>query len=270
MKIIHFSDIHTGGHLNTVKALFDKRIIGTLNYRLRRKKHVHWEYLSKAIEVIQKEKPDFVINTGDLTSVSSVGEFKEAEDRLSPIIKDDSFEFINVPGNHDYYVKSQQNLTARNSTYHLLNRQKFTLDELPLKIEKEEATFILVDESRPNSGTQSSGIIYQKDIDKIQQWTEQPRQKPVILIGHYPLRDKLGNPLAKRRALENSEALYSMLVNEKINVTLCGHIHAAFARKEKCGSMEVCSGSLTIGGKLNKLEFDKSTGKFTQSWIDLR
>ena len=270
MKIIHFSDIHTGGHLSTYRALFDKRIIGTINYRLRRKKHIHWEYLSRAIEVIKKERPDYVINTGDLTSVSSLGEFTEAKDRLVPLVNDSSFEFINVPGNHDYYVKNKQSFTARNSTYNFLNRQKFVLEDLPLKLERDEAIFILADESRPNSGTKSSGIIYQKDIEKIQQWLEQPRQKPVILVGHYPLRDKLGNPLAKRRALENSEALYSMLVNEKINVTLCGHIHAAFARNEECGSMEICSGSLTIGGKLNKLEFDESTGRFTQSWIDLR
>ncbi|MCH2205925.1 MAG: metallophosphoesterase [Lentisphaerales bacterium] len=270
MKLIHFSDIHTGGHLSTFKALFDKRIIGTINYKLRRQKYIHWEYLEKALEVIDKEKPDYVINTGDITSVSAIGEFKEASERLTPLVENNSFTFLNVPGNHDYYIDNPVNLKAKIDTYNFLNRRKFKIEDLPHKIESEEAIFILVDESRPNSGTQSSGFFDEKNYQKINQWLKDSPQKPVILIGHYPLRDKIGNPLSQRRSLENSEALFTMLENGRINVTLCGHIHAAFSREEDSGSLEICSGSLTIGGKMNKLEFDKSTGKFSQSWIDLR
>ena len=82
MKIIHFSDIHIGGHLDSFKSCFDKRLIGTLNYKLRRKRHVIWERLERAIDLIKEEKPDYVINTGDITSVSEPSEFKEAERRL--------------------------------------------------------------------------------------------------------------------------------------------------------------------------------------------
>ncbi|MCM8529959.1 MAG: metallophosphoesterase [Lentisphaeraceae bacterium] len=269
MKILHFSDIHTGGHFNSLKSLFDKRIIGTINYRLRRKKHVHWDRLDRAIEIIKNEKPDVVINTGDITSVSESSEFLEAKNRLEPLVKEDSFLFLNVPGNHDYYIDSQLHFADRNTTYSYLNRAAFELEELPLKIETKAATFILVDESRPNKGSQSSGHITNEAIKKIEKWTSIKQEKPYILVGHYPLKDKLGNPLAQRRHLENSEPLLSLLENGKINVTLCGHIHAPFIRKENSGALEVCAGSLTIGGKLNKLELNESTGEFTHSWIDL-
>jgi 3',5'-cyclic AMP phosphodiesterase CpdA len=270
MKIIHFSDIHTGGRLSSLKSLFNKSVIGTLNYKLRRQKHVHWERLEKAIEVIKQEKPDLVINTGDITSVSDPKEFQEASQRLKALVEDTSFQFINVPGNHDNYIENKECLENRDLTYSYLNRQKFELKTFPLRIELEKINLILVDESRPNSGTISSGLIKAEDIDKIKNWTQGNQLKPTILIGHYPLLNKLGQPLPERRCLENSEALLEMLENRKIDVTLCGHIHAAFARKHDIGSIEVCAGSLTIGGKLNKLEYNQSTGNFSQSWIDLK
>lgn len=270
MKIIHFSDIHTGGYIRSLGAFFDKRIIGTLNYKLRRKRHINWTYLNKALEVIKKEKPDYVINTGDLTSVSEKSEFQEALERLKPITKDKSIEFLNVPGNHDFYIKSKQARLNRTSTYNELNRHKFSLEELPLKIETEKCTFILIDESRPNRGTNSSGFLKPEDFQKIEKWLTESGPKPVILVGHYPLKNKLGDPLPKRRALENAELLTSLLEKGKISINLCGHIHSAFKREEQSGSLEICAGSLTIGGKMNKLEFNSETNSFSQSWIELK
>ena len=269
MKIIHFSDIHTGGYLKSLKALFDKRIIGTLNYKLRRKKHVKWEYLDKAIKIIESEKPDLVINTGDLTSVSDPLEFKEALIRLEPILKNENFSFLNVPGNHDFYTHNQEGIDFRYSTYDQLNRNKFPLKKFPHKHETEHCTFILVDESRPNRGINSSGHLKIEDYEKIKSWSEESK-KPVILVGHYPLKNKAGEALAKKRALENAELLSDLLEKGKISVTLCGHIHSAFVREEQSGSLEVCAGSLTIGGKLNKLEYNSETNSFSQSWIELK
>ena len=270
MKIIHFSDIHTGGYIRSIGAFFDKRIIGTLNYKLRRRRHVKWEYLDKALKVIKEEKPDFVINTGDLTSVSEASEFEEALERLKPITEDQSLSFLNVPGNHDFYISSKEASNNRQKAYNTLNRNKFTLNELPLKIDTEKCTFILIDESRPNKGTNSSGALKPDDFKKIDKWLSENQSKPVILIGHYPLKNKLGDPLPKRRALENAELLTSLLEKGKISVNLCGHIHSAFKREEQSGSLEICAGSLTIGGKMNKLEFNSETNSFSQSWIELK
>ncbi len=182
MKIIHFSDIHTGGYIRSVGAFFDKRIIGTLNYKLRRKRHVKWEYLDKAIKIIKEEKPDYIINTGDLTSVSEASEFNEAIERLKPITDDESIEFLNVPGNHDFYIKKSSASKHRLKTYNELNRNKFSLEDLPLKIETDKCTFILVDESRPNKGTNSSGALKLQDFQKIEKWLIGTNSKPVIFI----------------------------------------------------------------------------------------
>ena len=269
MKIIHFSDIHTGGRFS-MGALFDKRVIGTVNYHLTRRKHVIWDRLKRAIQIIEKEKPDIVINTGDLTSVSQPAEFDEAVERLQSLTSNTNFEFLNVPGNHDYYVDRPEVLSYRNKTFNLLNREQFPIEDFPLKHETEHLIFILVDESRPNSGTQSSGYFKQDNLTKINKWIADAGNKKVILVGHYPLRTAIGEALAARRSLENGELLYALLEKGKISVNLCGHIHAAFKRVEKSGSIEVCAGSLTIGGRLNKLEFNCNTGNFSQSWIEVK
>lgn len=270
MKIIHFSDIHTGSSPKSVGAFFDKRVIGAINYKLRRKKHVNWHFLDKALEVIKQEKPDYVINTGDLTSTGEPSEFQEALSRLAPVTESQETDFLNVPGNHDFYTKNQTAAASRLKTYNLLNRGKYPLEKFPHKIEKPESIFILVDESCPNQLTSSAGFLKTTDFEKIDQWCSEANGKPVVLIGHYPLKNSLGKPLAKRRALKNAQGLVDLLEKGKITVSLCGHIHAAFKRQEASGSLEVCAGSLTIGGKLNKLEFDQKTSHFHQNWIDLR
>jgi 3',5'-cyclic AMP phosphodiesterase CpdA len=269
MKILHFSDIHTGGHFSTT-SLFDKRLIGTLNYRLRRKHHVKWERLERAIEHIETEKPDFVINTGDITSVSNKAEFDEALKRLQRLTENTNFTFLNVPGNHDYYVDNSELLNYRNKAYDTLNRGKFPLNEFPCRLRTENVDFWMLDESRPNNGTLSSGIFKSQDLTILEQWTKEADEKKVILIGHYPLRNNLGQALKARRALENGELLYELLAKGKISINLCGHIHAAFCRKEQSGSLEICAGSLTIGGRMNKLEYNDSTNTFDHSWIELK
>jgi 3',5'-cyclic AMP phosphodiesterase CpdA len=270
MKILHFSDIHTGGKISSLKSLFDKRIIGTLNYTFRRKRHVFWDRLERAIDIINTEKPDIVINTGDITSVSEPGEFDEALDRLKAITENNDFTFLNVPGNHDYYINNNELLTYRNNSYNTLNRGKFPLEKFPCRLQTKHIDFIMIDESRPNSGTQSSGHAKMADIETITKWTEEADDKKVILVGHYPLRNRLGQALDERRALENSDLLYDLLEKGRIAINLCGHVHAAFVREEASGSKEICAGSLTIGGRMNKLEYDSSSGEFCHSWIELK
>lgn len=268
MKIIHFSDIHTGRLNLHPKALLDKRVIGGLNYTFRRKKHIRWHYFNRLLEIIKDEKPDMVICTGDFTSTSTIKEFQEVQRIMAPIIEDQNFEFLCVPGNHDYYIHDKKSFAKRSETFNYLNRGKHPIDEFPRCHESHGINFLMIDESRPNRSSQSSGILRQGDFAKIEQWISENPDKPAILIGHYPLRDYDGSPLAERRALENGENLYKLLQNGQLDLALCGHIHHPYARWEESKSAEFCAGSLTISGKANMIIYNEESKTFSQSWIN--
>ena len=143
------------------------------------------------------------------------------------------------------------------------------LQKFPCRFEKKGVLFIMLDESRPNSGSRSNGYFKPNELAQVKQWIAEAGAKKVILVAHYPLRDKLGHGLSHRRSLENGDLLYELLENGQIDINLCGHIHAAFVRQEASGSREICAGSLTIGGRLNKLEFDEEKKIFKHSWIEV-
>ena len=253
MKILHFSDIHTGAFSSNLSALLDKRLIGGLNYTFRRKKHIHWEFFERFLEIIKEEQPDVVISTGDFTSTSAAKEFAEVRERMSTIVSNTNFRFFCVPGNHDYYTNDKKSLQIRKETFDYLNRKQFSLDQLPLRLEIDGVHFILIDQSKPNTLSQSSGILRDQDFEKIESWISEKKESPAIIVGHYPMRDAKGIKLEERRALENGDKLYTLLQSGQVDLALCGHIHHPFARWEDSGSAELCAGSLTIGGKVNKI-----------------
>jgi len=103
-------------------------------------------------------------------------------------------------------------------------------------------------------------------------WLDPPRgpDETRVLVGHFPVLDERGRALGRRRHLANARALHEALVDGRLDVSLCGHIHAPFVRRERTGSMEVCAGALTVFGKINIVEFGPDGSNVSQSWIDVQ
>ena len=66
MRIAHFSDIHVGRWPQEIRAHFDKRLLGSLNYRLRRSHQFSRDFLPRALCQLRMLAPDWVVCTGDL------------------------------------------------------------------------------------------------------------------------------------------------------------------------------------------------------------
>ncbi len=271
MRIVHFSDIHAGGWLQDFRGYFDKRLLGAFNYLLRRKHHHDWNLVEAAISKIKSLAPDIVICTGDFTSISEPAEFLRAKNALMPLIDDTSFEFLYVPGNHDYYVKKASCVSALYETFHIVNRGKFSLDDLPVCVDLNGISFVLLNEAVPVNLFKSTGVVDMKSKDWLTSRfnDEAVNDNMFILVAHFPIFDKFGNPLSFRRRCENNEILQSALREKKIDISLCGHIHSHFSRWEDCGSVEFCAGSLTFTGILNLVDIDDSKRLISQKWIDV-
>ena len=265
MKIHHFSDIHEGAFPGPL-AILSKRFFGGFNYCFLRKKHVQWQCLERAIEQIKKDKPEIVVISGDFTSTGSTKEFSMARKRLEPLRAIEDLIILAVPGNHDNYIDDKKSYKAMMEFIVWLTAGVVT--EFPCRIEVPEAVFYLSDHSKPRPIKLSSGELTEETYLKLKEWSALDKGKVRVAIGHYPFLNDLGNELPARKSLDNGKKALSLLQSGDLEVNLCGHIHRGFLRTEDSGAIEVCAGSLTMGGQVNELEIVEN--KVEQNWIEMK
>ena len=104
VKICHFSDLHlVPGQPVSWWALINKRALGYANLRFNRGKTHRPENLSILLESVVKERADWVVVTGDFTSLALDFEF----DTIHRLFKEAGLSPENtviIPGNHDRYT----------------------------------------------------------------------------------------------------------------------------------------------------------------------
>ena len=102
-KLAHISDIHLGPLPKlTFRELASKRILGFVNWRLNRRKHLFSDTLEKVVDDMESRSPDHIAITGDLVNLATGIEIRAAADWLEEI--GDPLKVSVVPGNHDAYV----------------------------------------------------------------------------------------------------------------------------------------------------------------------
>jgi len=267
MRIVHFSDLHAGGRITDLRGIFDKRLLGTLNHFCRRR-HTHdWARIPRAVALIKQLKPDLVVCTGDLTTLSEPAEFERIQRDLRGLATDRRFELFFVPGNHDCYVPDEPCQRSLREVFATLNRGRWRLEELPVAVEFQHARFVLVNEATPAPLYASYGEIDARTEAWLRANLVAPAPRPTILIGHYPLYDADGYKLSWRRRCKNNGVLQKAFGAGVIRLALCGHIHTPFVRQEANGVMEVCAGSLPHYGLLNVIDFDLVNDRLHQRWV---
>lgn len=103
-KLAHLSDVHLGPMPSvTPKLLANKRFIGFLSWRFRRRSIHSNGVLNRLVTDIKQAKVDHVAFTGDLVNIALPDEFSRGQRWLNELGSADHVSF--VPGNHDTYVK---------------------------------------------------------------------------------------------------------------------------------------------------------------------
>lgn len=102
-RLAHLSDPHLTS-LEGVRpgSLRDKRLLGWLSWRRKRRLHHRPEILARIVEDIRSTTPDQIAVTGDLTHIGLPGELEAARDWLVGL--GDAERVTVIPGNHDLYV----------------------------------------------------------------------------------------------------------------------------------------------------------------------
>jgi 3',5'-cyclic AMP phosphodiesterase CpdA len=102
--LAHISDVHLGP-LPAVRItdLLSKRITGYINWKRNRASHLIDETLGQMVDAMQRQKPDHIAMTGDLTNLALDAEIAGAAVWLQSLGAADRVSA--VPGNHDAYVR---------------------------------------------------------------------------------------------------------------------------------------------------------------------
>ena len=271
MRIVHFSDIHIGCWTRDPSALIDKRLLGQLNYFLHRRPTFRYELIERAAYRIRSLAPDWVVCTGDITSVGSPEEFDRALQLLSVLVESAPHTFLFVPGNHDAYARDPACRAKLEEAFARLNGQARELEGTLQEVKAGRLRFLLVNEAAPTSWVLSSGGMSVASRNALASRLDAPRLEGEkrVLVGHFPLRDALGRPLPRRRRLGDADWLFERFEDSQFDVALCGHVHTPFVRWESAGCVEICAGSLTAHGIFSVLDYSPMTGRFSQFWEDV-
>jgi 3',5'-cyclic AMP phosphodiesterase CpdA len=106
-RLAHLSDPHIPPMPPVqILQLFNKRITGYLNWRLRRGVWHRRDVLDALVRDLRAQKPDHVALTGDLANLALESEFEAGRDLLGHLGTPENVTVI--PGNHDNYVRGAE------------------------------------------------------------------------------------------------------------------------------------------------------------------
>lgn len=232
ITLLHVSDFHFTDESLPLKnlirreGLLSKRITGWLNHKMNPNRRFHAEIRSRLIDYLIRTDWDYLVFSGDLTTLSLEQEFEEARKQLEPLIQKGTV--IMTPGNHDRYTKGaldpdlmaqtfsdcfpfNQQLSATNGIHHL---------EL-----SDAAVLFEIDMACPRLHTSSRGEI-QTDLKACEPFiTSNYNDRLKLVVGHYPafLPENVKEGVLHKLAGKNR--LQQFLMRNNIDIYLHGHIH---------------------------------------------
>jgi 3',5'-cyclic AMP phosphodiesterase CpdA len=233
MKLAHLSDVHLG----PVPAAaiwtdyLNKRAIGYMSWRFRRRKIHDRDVLDAVIADIHRHKPDHVALTGDLVNIALPAEFTQASEWLKSFGLPDWITF--VPGNHDAYVETSWETGAGLLADYMTGDMRmpghrrpdgFALP-FPFVRQRRNVALIGVSTAVPQSLRRAGGMLGAPQIEALGVILRDLGEKGfcrILLIHHAPLP---GQSIA-RKALSDAAGLRDIIKSNGVELVLYGHKHA--------------------------------------------
>lgn len=268
MRILHYSDPHIPTPLHRVPLAkwFSKRAIGGANLFLGRYRLFADgpEKLGALARFKKDNQVDLVICTGDYTALGLNHEYQEAVQTVKQLM-DAPLGYINVPGNHDYYVTDALR-EERFRTYFedTLNSDlpEYQVDgPWPLvRLVGDDVVVIALNSSRPNPlPWRSSGRIPEIQLEMLVHLANDSELKNrlAVVITHYAPLLADGTSDSKLHGLTNAQHFLTSCAQFRKAIVLCGHVHQCYHVKiPDTGQSIYCAGSATMEGKEGFWIFD--------------
>ncbi len=260
MRILHFSDPHVTIPLYRVPLgkWFGKRALGGANLLKGRHKLFAGaeEKLAALARFCKTEQMDLVLCSGDYVALGLQREYEYALHCVRPLM-DAPYGYLNVPGNHDLYVKD-----ALREKYFTIYFGQNLHSDLPeyqvdglwplVRLIDENLAVVCVNSARPNLLWRSSGQIPEQQIVALQKIAidERITHRLVCIMTHYAPLLEDGTPDSKLHGLRNYKAFLAACGAFEEAIILCGHVHRCYSAEVlETGQRIFCAGSLTMEGR---------------------
>ncbi len=235
----HLSDPHLTS-LRGVRCpdLLNKRLLGYLSWRWRRRREHRGEVLEALLADLDRHRPRLRLVTGDLTHVGLPREFMEAAAWLRRLGAPD--EVLVIPGNHDSYVRAPWDRTYAHWRPYL--DEVADGNGFPLLRRQDGVAFIGASSACPTPPFFATGRLGRAQLARLEGLLAETGRAGlvrVLLIHHPPL----PGAIAWRKRLVDARALTALLRRTGVELILHGHTHRA-----TCGELVTAAGPAPVLG----------------------
>ena len=242
--LAHLSDLHLSSLVGVrPRELLDKRILGYLSWRHRRRREHRSDVLDALRADLHAEHLDHIAITGDLTHIGLPQEFREAADWLARLGA--PRDVTVVPGNHDAYVREPWNVTFAQWSRYMLGddaadatspadddaaagRAKGAETAFPTLRVRRHVALIGLSTALPSAPFLATGRLGERQLarlDRVLAQTGAAGLFRIVLLHHPPGR----HTVRWRKSLRDGAALRDILTRHGAELTLHGHAHFSAA-----------------------------------------
>lgn len=224
-KLAHISDLHFNALSYNPAQFFSKRWLGNLNLIFFRKASFFYERLPALISLFKDKNISHVLISGDFSTTSSKKEFQLGQHFVQQL-KNEGFEVITLPGNHDHYTKKD---FKKKSFYDFFDPSFekdsfYNLKEhgIALKNLGHNWQMIVLDTTAFPTLLSSQGH-FSPELEKhLKEALSSLKGQNIILANHYPF---FQNEPIRKRLVRGDELKRICAENPHVRLYLHGHTH---------------------------------------------
>jgi 3',5'-cyclic AMP phosphodiesterase CpdA len=222
MQIAHFSDVHALS-LDGAKLweFFSKRVAGFINVSLRRKKKHAVSLFEGIAEDLNRQPPDEVVCTGDLTNLSLEPEFQLARSILDRIALGPEHVTV-IPGNHDVYTWDARARKLFEKFIGPYAEADSGEVKFPVERVRGELAILGLSTALPSPPPLADGWLGRAQLDALEDALSRHRDKFRLVLMHHP---PVKNKHAFLRGLRDRGALQKLLGRVGCELVVHGHEH---------------------------------------------
>jgi 3',5'-cyclic AMP phosphodiesterase CpdA len=227
MRIAHFSDAHAFSAEGVPPwAFFNKRVLGLANLRIFRRGKHSLERLRAVIADINRQAPDLVCVTGDLTNLSLEPEFALAREVVGHLALSPEMVTI-VPGNHDVYTLGAMRAAPFQKWFGEYARSDGGGQNFPLVRVRGEVAIIGLSTAVPSPPPLADGWLGKEQLRNLEGALSAQQGKFRIVLLHHPPYDNRNHWL---RSLRDRGRFQEVLKRVGCELVLHGHEHRDLLR----------------------------------------